>query len=71
MIKCPNCKEEFTPTIKEIAKLIEDTYPPNIFVGHPVAWVRRLLKFLVGMDYRVLVDEEKYTDWENISRRFE
>jgi len=63
-MKCPECGEEFTPTIEEITKDIETIYPQDIFKSHPIAWVRRLLKFISGMDYHVLVDEKNYTKWK-------
>jgi len=63
-MKCPHCEEEFAPSLEELAKTIEDVYPPDIFKSHPIVWVRRLLKFLSGMDYHVLVDEETYTKWK-------
>lgn len=63
-MKCPECNEEFMPKLIEIAKEIELIYPQSIFRSHPIAWVRRLLKFLSGMKYHVLVDEANYTKWE-------
>jgi hypothetical protein len=63
-MKCPDCGEEFTPTLEEITREIENIYPQDIFKAHPIAWVRRLLKFISGMDYHVLVDEENYTKWK-------
>ena len=64
-MKCPSCGEEFTPTLKEIARDIEEIYPQDIFKTHPISWVRRLLKFLCGMDYHVLIDEKLYTKWKD------
>jgi hypothetical protein len=63
-MKCPSCDEEFRPTLEEITQEIEAIYPQDIFKSHPVAWVRRLLKFLCGMDYHVLIDEATYTKWK-------
>lgn len=63
-MKCPDCKEEFTPTLEEITIEIERIYPQDIFKSHPISWVRRLLKFISGMDYHVLVDERHYTEWK-------
>ena len=64
-MKCPHCEEEFTPTLQEIIQTIETIYPQDIFKSHPIAWIRRLLKFVSGMDYRVLIDEKSYTKWKD------
>ena len=64
-MKCPNCEEDFTPTLQEITQTIEEIYPQDIFKSHPIAWVRRLLKFISGMDYHVLIDEKNYTKWKD------
>ena len=63
-MKCPHCEEEFNPTIDEIAKEIQEIYPMDLFKSHPIAWVRRLLKYLSGMDHHVLIDEENFTKWK-------
>jgi hypothetical protein len=67
-MKCPSCNEEYMPTLEEIAQAIEKVYPQDIFKTHPIAWVRRLLKFLCGMDYHVLIDEASYTKWKGDSK---
>lgn len=64
MVKCPHCNENFMLTIEELAKEVEETYPQSVFKTHPIAWVRRLLKFISGMDYHVLVSEEEFTKWK-------
>lgn len=70
-MKCPHCDKPVPidlATIQEITRWFEHCYPQDIFKTHPVSWVRRLMKFLCGMDYHVLIDERTYTDWNKVEK---
>ena len=67
-MKCPDCENEISiesATLKEISGWWNYWYPQDIFKSHPVAWIRRLLKWLTGASDRVLVDENRYTEVED------
>ena len=49
-------------TLKDIVEWFDYYYPKDIFIKHPVAFIRKMLKWLAGADCKVLIQEEKYED---------
>ena len=47
-------------TLRDIVLWFDHIYPKDLFVKHPVAFIRKMLKWLAGDDCKVLLDEGKY-----------
>ena len=62
-MRCPECEAIVTIhdiTLDDVVLWLDYYYPKDIFKKHPIAFIRRMMKWIAGADAKVMIDEEQY-----------